>query len=230
MSDSDFDSELIAAALTIAGEKGWTHVSAAAAARAAGLPLTTARVRFPTRYRILLRLGELADQAVLTDAPQEGTVRDRLFDLLMRRYDAFQAYRPGIVAIMRALPCDPPTALLLTCATRRSMRWLLNAAGVETFGLLGELKVRGLMGVWLWGLRAWEKDDSEDLTATMAAVDTALARAERAAVWLGEPRPKPSETAEETGDDAETGVPEEAEPEDGEPDDGAEGAPEGSAP
>lgn len=201
MSDSDFDSELIAAALTIAGEKGWRHVSAAAAARAADLPLTTARARFPSRHHILLRLGMLADQAVLTEVPQEGSVRDRLFDLLMRRYDAFQAHRAGIVAIMRALPWDPPTALMLTCATRRSMRWMLNAAGVETAGLIGECKVRGLVGVWLWGLRAWEKDDSEDLTATMAAVDSALERAEKAAIWLGAPRPAPTEPADDTGDD-----------------------------
>jgi hypothetical protein len=40
------------------------------------------------------------------------------------------------------------------------------------------------MAVWLWGVRAWERDESEDLSGTMAAVDNALQRAERLASWL----------------------------------------------
>ncbi len=206
MSDLDFDSALITAALAIAAERGWRHVSVAAAAREAGLSLSEARARFPSRARILMRLGVMADQAVLTDVPAEGTVRDRLFDLLMRRYDAFQAHRAGLIAIMRALPCDPATAVILACATRRSMRWMLNAAGAETGGLRGELKVRGLIGVWLWGLRAWEKDDSEDLTTTMAAVDTALSRAERAAEWLEGRKVRATVVADAGDDVGEDGV------------------------
>lgn len=200
MNNSEFDAALIAAALTLAGDRGWRHVTVAAAARAAELPLSRARVRFPSRQRILMRLGELADEAVLAEVPDEGTVRDRLFDLLMRRFDAFQAHRQGIVAILHALPFDPPLALLLACATRRSMRWMLEAAGVSGHGCLGEAQVRGLVGVWLWGLRAWEKDDSEDLTATMAAVDTALARAERVMAWLGGSGGR-AETVDPAGDD-----------------------------
>jgi hypothetical protein len=65
------------------------------------------------------------------------------------------------------------------------MRWMLEAAGVSTAGLRGALRVRGLMAVWLWALRAWERDESADLSGTMAALDTALRRAETAAAWLG---------------------------------------------
>jgi ubiquinone biosynthesis protein COQ9 len=44
--------------------------------------------------------------------------------------------------------------------------------------------VRALLAVWLWGIRAWERDESDDLSGTMAAVDTALQRAEQVASWL----------------------------------------------
>jgi ubiquinone biosynthesis protein COQ9 len=184
MDDTDFDTALIASALTLAGTDGWRSVSVAAAARAAGLPLSQARVRFPTKAAILLGFGRMADELTLEDAADEGPVRDRLFDLLMRRFDALQAQRAGILAVLRALPFDPCTALLLACATRRSMRWMLQAAGESTSGMAGELRVRGLVAVWLWAVRAWERDTSDDLTATMAALDTALSRAEQAAGWL----------------------------------------------
>jgi len=185
MSDTEFDTALIASAFRLAGERGWAQVSVAAAARAASLPLHEARARFPARHMILLRFGRMADQAALRDAPAEGPVRDRLFDLLMRRFDALQAHRAGVLALLRTLPADPPTALLLALATRRSMRWMLEAADVSTRGVRGELRVRGLMGVWLWTLRSWERDESADLSTTMAALDAALRRVEGIAGWLG---------------------------------------------
>jgi ubiquinone biosynthesis protein COQ9 len=185
MDDASFDRELIASAFQLAAAEGWRAVSIAAAARAAGLPLATARERFPGRAAILLRFGRLADQAALVEVPAEGSARDRLFDLLMRRLDVFQAHRAGVLALFRALPAEPPTALLLALATRRSMRWMLDAAGIPARGIRGELRVKGLVAVWLWTMRAWRGDETEDLPATMAALDKALGRAEQAAEWLG---------------------------------------------
>ena len=64
------------------------------------------------------------------------------------------------------------------------MRWMLNAAGQPTHGLRGALRIKGLVAVWVWTLRAFERDESEDLSATMATLDTALARAHAMAGWL----------------------------------------------
>lgn len=191
MDDAAFDRALIAAAFQLAAEKGWRKVSVAAAARAGALSLVRARERFPGRSVILLRFGRLADQNALAEAPTDGSARDRLFDLLMRRIDVLQSHRPGIMALLDALPAEPPTAFLLTLATRRSMRWMLDAAGIPTSGVNGELRVKGLLAVWLWAIRAWRNDQSGDLSATMAALDAALQRAERAAEFLGWRRPAP---------------------------------------
>ncbi len=190
MSDTEFDAAIITAAFRLAADDGWPRVTVPAACRHAGLPASEARSRFPSRSAILLRFGQLADQAALTDAPTEGPVRDRLFDLLMRRFDALNAQRAGIKALLRALPTDPATAMMLACATRNSMRWMLQASGLTATGVRGDLQVQGLLAVWLWGLRAWEKDESEDLSQTMAAVNSALGRAEQVASWLGGSSPR----------------------------------------
>jgi ubiquinone biosynthesis protein COQ9 len=192
MTGSEFDTALVTAAFRLAAEDGWRKVSVASAARAAGLSLAEARGRFPSRAAILLRFGQLADQAALLDAPSRGPVRDRLFDLLMRRFDMLQAHRSGVQALLRSLPTDPPTALLLACETRRSMRWMLQGAGVSATGPRGGLQVRGLVAAWLWAVRAWDRDESEDLSGTMAAIDTALQRAEQISAWLHGPRPAPA--------------------------------------
>jgi AcrR family transcriptional regulator len=204
MDDSAFDKALIAAAFGLAGRAGWSKLSVAAAATEAGLPLARARARFPGRHSVLLRFGVMADQAALVDTSPDSSTRDRIFDMLMRRIDVLQAHRDGLLALLRTLPADLPLALLLAVATRRSMRWILEAAGVPTRGLRGELRVRGLVAVWLWTVRAWRGDESVDLSATMAALDHALRRAEQAAGWLdGEaPRSDPS-----SGPDAEPDLP-----------------------
>ncbi len=124
----------------------------------------------------------------------------------MQRIDVVQAHRGGVLALMRRLPFQPGVALLLDCATRRSMRWLLNVAGVPTGGLRGELRVRGLCGVWLWAMRAWRRDETDDMSATMSAVDDALRRIERFAPWLG------GGTARSVRQDAEPEAEPEAEP------------------
>ena len=61
---------------------------------------------------------------------------------------------------------------------------MLQAAGVPTSGIRGDLRVRGLIGVWLWVMRTFDRDETEDLSPTMAALDTALARADQLASWM----------------------------------------------
>jgi hypothetical protein len=187
MTDTDFDGALVTAAFAMGAEAGWRHVSAAAAARRAGLDLVMARARFGTRGAILCKFGELADIAALTGALSEGSVRDRLFDTLLRRFDFLQIHRPGVVALLKSLPAEPALALCLANETVRSMGWLLESAGVSAGGVRGELAKSGLALVWAYGVKAWIEDESADLTATMAAVDTALNRADSLASRFAPP-------------------------------------------
>ena len=187
VSDHDeFDEGLIKGAFDLAGREGWEAVSVAGAAREAGLALDEARVRFPGRPAILLKLGRIADRHALADAMETGEPRERLFDLLMRRFDVLQQHRDGVLALLRALPTRPGEALMLAAATRASMAWMLEAAGVSSRGITGALRLQGLGAVWLYTVRAWQKDDSADLSGTMAALDRALERAEQAAAWLSD--------------------------------------------
>ena len=191
--DTEFDAALVASAFSLAAERGWSGVSVVQAARDADLPLDRARRRFPGRGAVLLRFGSLADQAALALATSEGSHRDRLFDILMRRIDFLQRHRPGVLALLRHLPCDPPMAVGLAAASLCSMGWMLEGAGISGRGPRGQLRRKGLLAVWLWTLRAWQRDDSEDLSATMAALDQALSRADAAENWLHRRHDAPAE-------------------------------------
>ncbi len=200
MDDTEFDRALVSSAFTLAGERGWRGVSVTEAARAADLPLDRARGRFMGKAGVLARFGQIADQAALAHATSEGDNRDRLFDLVMRRVDVLQAHRAGVLALRDYLPRNPGLTLMLTAATAGSMAWLLEAAGIPASGVRGGLRVQGLTAAWLYTLRAWQSDESEDLAATMAALDKALDRAVQAEAWLrpGREQPLPDDTAADT--------------------------------
>ncbi|GBQ30529.1 TetR family transcriptional regulator [Gluconacetobacter azotocaptans] len=179
MDNDQFDDALLRSAMERAAIYGWRRLTVVDAARDAGIPLDDARRRFPLKPCILLKLGRLADESALVDDGSTGTPREKLFDLLMRRFDVLQQYRAGVRAVLRALPFDPALALLLGGATLESMRWMASAAGLDISGVAGALRVKGLVGVWAYTLRAWDRDDSEDLSRTMATLDQALDRAAR---------------------------------------------------
>ena len=185
MDDIDFDKALMAAAFTQAGLTGWRSLSIVEAALSAGLPLDRARARFPGPGAVLMKFGVLADQAALAEPATEPRARDRLFDLIMRRFDVLQAHRDGMTALLQVLPTDPALSLILGGATLRSMGWMLEAAGIPATGFRGQLRANGMVGVWLYTLRAWRDDPSADLAGTMAALDKALDQAERFSSMFG---------------------------------------------
>lgn len=174
-----FDTTLLQSAMTLAARDGWSRLSLVEAAREAGLPVDAVRARFPFRHSVLFHLGRIADESALRDDGMGSSVRERLFDMLMRRLDVFQQYREGVRAALHALPFDLPLAALLAGATMNTLRWLAEAAGLDLDGPAGLLRLHALAALWAGTLRAWEKDESDDLAATMSALDRGLDRAER---------------------------------------------------
>ncbi|MEQ9447880.1 MAG: hypothetical protein RLN70_03125, partial [Rhodospirillaceae bacterium] len=111
----------------------------------------------------------------------DDTPRDRLFELMMRRFDVLNKHREGFRSIITATTRDPCGASVVACRLHHSLSSLLTAAGISTRGFIGLVRIKGLAAVGAYALRAWLKDDSADMAKTMAALDKALARAEAVA-------------------------------------------------
>lgn len=187
--ERDIREKLTRSALALAGDSGWQAVSLAGVAAHAHVSLLDAYNAFPTRLALLAGLLAHTDRQVLEAGPAdpEDRPRDRLFEILMRRFDALAAERDGVATIVRALPGDPLTALMLAPGFAASMAWMLEAAGLATTGIVGSLRVKGLAVVYIATLRVWLDDDSMDMAKTMAALDRNLQRAESLAQRLPGP-------------------------------------------
>lgn len=181
----ELDRRVAAAAMRLAAGEGWRNTGLLAIARAAGVPPGAFYRRFPSRSDVLAAVSRVADTAVLADDAPVGpdeSARDRLFDVMMRRYDALLPYRDGLRSVVRDLRREPLTALAFSRHFGRSMAWMLRAAGVEADRTGGALFVAGLGAVQARVMRVFLEDDSADLSRTMAALDSELRRAER---WAG---------------------------------------------
>lgn len=170
--------------LHLMATEGWCDLSLARIAAEAGLDMADAHATYPTRAAILAAIARETDAdllASLRDDPLEGGARDRLFDLLMRRFDRLQRHRDAYLTLLRELPHTPLEAACLGRQLRRSLGLLLEMAGFSSAGLRGALRLQGLIAVYLAGLRVWRQDDSADLARTMAEIDRRLGQAARLA-------------------------------------------------
>lgn len=181
-SDRSFHMALLDSALQLAAERGWAGFSLVEAAWNVKLPVEKLRSYCPAKGNLLLFLNLLADEAVLCCEEEEKkgiSLRDKLFDRFMRRFDIFQEYRTGLCAVLHHLPKDPALAALLSAATMDSMHWIADSAGLDRRGLRGLAQLSGLLLIWGQSLHSWEKDTSPDLSETMKILDKALERMER---------------------------------------------------
>lgn len=175
----DLRHRAIAAALDLAAREGWERVSLADIAKAAGAKLSELYAVFPSKRAILTAFSRGIDARVLDDLPQAEEAespRDRLFDVLMRRFDALEPHRAGLEAVLRATPRDPVGALCGLAVLVQSMAWMLEAAGIPASGLRGAVRAKALALLYGWVLRTWLSDESPDKARTMAALDGGLRR------------------------------------------------------
>ncbi len=183
----DTSAEVVAASLEIAAAGGWRAASLGDIAEASGVSLDELRRYCSDKPAILAAFIADVDREVLSrdlGFEDEDTPRDRLFEVLMSRFDVLGGNRAAVAAWFREMPTDPVSLFRLGSPVLMSSDGMLDAAGISATGPFGCLRAKGLLAVWLATLKIWLEDDSPDLSRTMAALDRNLRRAERAAMGL----------------------------------------------
>ena len=171
----------VEALMRLAAEQPWNDIEIGDIAREAGLTLAELRDLFPSKGAVLGGLSRIIDRAVLeADASDlaDEPARERLFDVLMRRLDAMTPYKTALRRIGFALRGDPLSMLALNGVALNSHRYMLAAAGIDTEGPLGRLKIQGTVIAFARTVEVWLDDDDPALARTMAALDREIRRGE----------------------------------------------------
>jgi AcrR family transcriptional regulator len=179
----DARERIVDALMALTAERRFEEIAIRDICAAAKVSLADFRDAFPSKGAVLAGFNRRIDRAALT-APYDETAheaaRERLFDALMRRLDAMAPYREGLREIVRWLRRDPVAALAINRTVVNSMRFMLEAAGIDSEGAAGAIKLQGLALAWARVVAVWLDDAEPGLDKTMAELDRQLTRGGRA--------------------------------------------------
>ena len=172
------------AALALAAEQPWESVRLRDIAERAGVTLSDLRGVYDGKTDILAAFSRRIDRAVLDNLDPDiagEPPRERLFDVLMTRFDMLMPYREAVRSIVKSFEARPGDLIAWNPVAVRSMTWMLEAAGARTEGRIGAIAAQGLAIAFGRTIRVWLRDNDEGMARTMVALDRGLSDGER---WL----------------------------------------------
>jgi len=178
----DLRERVIDAALALAAEQPWNEVTLQQIAARAEAPLAEMVEAFPTKLAIVQAFMRRTDRQVLAGVDPNLAAeppRERLFDVLMSRFEALNPHKAAVRSLWRSLSREPDVLMVLNRSAIRSQIAMLAAAGIDAEGLAGIARAQGLAVIFARTLLVWLADDDPGMARTMAALDRRLRDGEK---------------------------------------------------
>ena len=182
MSKPSFDAidrTLSAAALRLAASKGWEETSLEDIARSAKIPLTKLKTRFKTSSDLVPVIAKVLDREAFQGKKFSGAPRDKLFDILMARFDVLQKHKAAILSMAAAAKGNRKLFCVLAQTMIEGCYRIVDTAKLDR--PRRPILVLGLMALYSSVFWVWCQDKSRDMAKTMAALDRALRLSDKAA-------------------------------------------------
>ena len=103
--------------------------------------------------------------------------KDMIFEIMMMRFDILQDNRKAILSIFKSLQNSPKFIILLLPRLLDSLVLMLSYAKITTRGLKGQIKIKGILIIYISTFLVWTKDESFSLEKTMTVLDKYLDQA-----------------------------------------------------
>lgn len=169
--------------LVLLAERPFERISLGDVASEAGVSLSELRAAYGSTFDMVSAFVRETDRKVLavsTDDMADEPPRDRLFDVLMRRFDVISPHKAALRSLAESARRNPFFALALNRLGVRSQQWMLAAAKIDTAGIKGAVRAQGLALIYARVLQTFLRDDDPALARTMAALDRELDKGQRA--------------------------------------------------
>lgn len=194
MADAQAREKILGAFLTLLAEKRFERIELSEVAQLANVSLGDLRGEFGSTFDMVASFFRETDKKVLSGGelskldPElaDQPARDRLFEVLMRRFEALSPHREAVRSLYKSARTNPQLAMGLNKLAVRSQQWMLSSAGVGSSGLIGGMRAQALAGFFARATQTWLDDEDPGLARTMASLDRQLATAERLAGFAKE--------------------------------------------
>ncbi len=175
----------IRAALELGAEQDWSGITLAAIAEKAELSLADFH-GVADKAALSAAVEPWFDEAMSAEnIDMSDTPHERLFDVLMLRFEAMEPYRAGLLSLIKWRQQSPARLAELLKARHQTARWALTCAGLDgSADLPFTAKVLNTVWVLIRSERAWRKEESADFSRTMARLDAELRSTDERMQWL----------------------------------------------
>ena len=174
---------IVSALLRLAETRKWADVSMTDIADGAGMTLLDLRKVFQRKSEMLSSFGYMVDEEVLRKAPRRLSTqapRDAIFEVVMSRFDALLPFKAALKSAADGGALDGS----LLKSLMRSQAAMLQAAGINTEGPEGALRIAGMAGVFTRTFHTWLDDSDPGMARTMAFLDRRLRSGERSLAFI----------------------------------------------
>ena len=178
------------ALMELVSDAGWSNFTLDALARNQEIEELELEKLFSDKVSLLQAFADFIDEQTLANLDSdifdpEIPIRERLLEIMLVRFDVLAPYKDGVCELLKVTGKDPKMFVVAAKAIKISMRSSLETVGVSTRGIKGNIKIKGLAVVFLFGMRTWAKEEGRDITATTRILDDRLKWAESLATSLG---------------------------------------------
>lgn len=127
---------------------------------------------------LLKNINHYFDDIVLVKikSVEKSTSKDMIFEILMLRFDLLNRYRFSILKIFKFFKRHPENFIELIPSFAESIKMMAKSSYIETKGVLGIMKLKGLLIIYFFTFFTWIKDESPSLDKTMTVLDNYLKR------------------------------------------------------
>ena len=181
---SDLKRQAVQAALELASDTPWADLTLARIAEKAKVSLADL-YGVVTKDGIEAGLDEFFDRAMLDEpVAADDPPRERLFDVIMLRFEAMETHREGVLSYLKYRDSSPACRVQSEIRRLTTAKWALIAAGLDSdTAAPARVKALAISQVIASTEAAWRRETSADFAHTMAALDRNLRKMEDRLVW-----------------------------------------------
>ena len=173
---------LIKKSFELVSEIGWENFNLKLLAEKNKFELDDIKTIFKTKSSVLKEFSIMIDEEVVNSINQndfiDNPVKDNLFEIIMMRFEKLKAYKNGILKILNSAKKNP---LILKKVSRQlfsSLDFFLEVSNAKDNFLFDKFKLSALFLIYSYVFRIWLKDDSDEMSKTMAELDSLLSKSE----------------------------------------------------
>jgi len=110
---------------------------------------------------------------------EQSTNKDMIFEILMMRFDILQSYRNEVISIFNSFKTKPKELVFFMPDLLDSIIFMLGHTNLSIKGITGQLKIKGVLIIYISTFFVWMNDQTYSLEKTMTSLDDFLDQANK---------------------------------------------------